>query len=293
MLSILIPTLNRPAFLERTLGYLRAQGFAGQIIVGDGSFDDTSALCRRFAAERLDCRRLNQQQTFGAMADALRTPYAVYCGDDDFLIPSGLAACVKALERTRDYRVARGHGLVINANGAHGIPFQLEPYQQQRVNGIPPLGTFVDALTDYRPALFSVHHTFVWQEMFRCSRAMKDKWMGAEIAPSLVSASFSRTLVLDIPYLARQIHQERYGEPMGEPWFTSQDVQDDSIALLDQLRFQGEPRRIAWNALHRYMVGYQQSPASVRARFWKAEKIMGEAWFRAIHEAMMPEGLAQ
>lgn len=289
MLSILIPTLDRPAFLARTLRYLREQGFHGPVLVGDGSMNVGGLkACTEYNGTWLDCRGITQQATLGKLADAVDTPYAVYCGDDDFLIPASLAACCAALDKQSDYQSARGHGMVINANGVRALPFMLEPYRQAELSEISPMRRVLGCLRSYAVSLFSVHRIDTWRAMFSASRSMRDKWMGAEIAPCVISAARGRTLVLDIPYLARQIHQGRYGGEMGEAWFTSPEVQADARLLIDQVCFLPAHRREVWRALYDYMVGYQQPQARVPRRFWQAQKVLGAPWFRPIDAAICP-----
>lgn len=99
MLSICIPTCNRFPFLEWTLGKLMTDFSIADIAVSDNaSTDDTRSL------SRLPLRYMCQPRNIGAFPNMLaafqmaKGDYAVYCADDDYLLPGPVAAGIAYLD---------------------------------------------------------------------------------------------------------------------------------------------------------------------------------------------------
>lgn len=112
-LSVCIPTFERPALLERALASVTSESAEVardvQIVVCDNSRDEHSAqVCdRMFAAWPSEARRFANRPSIGMVANfnrciALATgEYIVMLHDDDYFIPGGIAAILKAVARAR------------------------------------------------------------------------------------------------------------------------------------------------------------------------------------------------
>ncbi|MEX0663490.1 MAG: TIGR00180 family glycosyltransferase [Acidimicrobiia bacterium] len=118
MVTVVIPTFRqRTSWLARTLTYYSTIGFPFPILIADSGEPDAQAANERLVAGlrqslALDHRRYPQEQDiFGKLADALEaidTPCAVVCGDDDFLVTNGVAHCVAYLEDHPDVAAVDG-----------------------------------------------------------------------------------------------------------------------------------------------------------------------------------------
>src|SRR5688500_5002648 len=93
--TLIIPTLNRSAFLLRTLAYYVAAGFEGTILIGDSS-DATHAarvaeyLKRdgaRLRTTHIRCPQLDGTKTMLELMRLIDSPYVAFIGDDDVLLP--------------------------------------------------------------------------------------------------------------------------------------------------------------------------------------------------------------
>lgn len=119
-LTILVPTKNRPHFLERMLNYYAEVGCPFPIRIGDASdpaeYEEDRELVYRYRT-RLNLFHDSHQPDFSAHASTVSnleksdTPYSVYCGDDDFLVPRQLARGVEFLEQHPDYSSFSGFSL--------------------------------------------------------------------------------------------------------------------------------------------------------------------------------------
>src|SRR5437867_1395368 len=110
MLTIIIPTINRPHFIKRLLHYYSSIATPLAILIGDSSQGDIAQEVRkqiehyqnRLNVHYYDCAHLNDSQTIKALVHWAKTPYIVFVADDDFLVPRGLEQCVHFLEHNPD-----------------------------------------------------------------------------------------------------------------------------------------------------------------------------------------------
>jgi len=95
LVSILIPTLDRPRYLREAIEAARAQTYRNlEVLVFDnGTQEETRAVVELAAAQdpRVICRRhprnLGMSANFNALADAARGEFVVAIGDDGRLLP--------------------------------------------------------------------------------------------------------------------------------------------------------------------------------------------------------------
>ena len=117
-LGLFIPTKDRSVFLSRLLGFYASGGLRCAIHVGDASEDPGEAARNREAVARhqgaLKIRYEKQPPGITTvdgvhrLLDQIDTPYAVFCGDDDYLLPAQLRRCVRFLQSHPDYTSVTG-----------------------------------------------------------------------------------------------------------------------------------------------------------------------------------------
>lgn len=115
VLTLLVPTYNRPAELTRLLAFLSGAGCQFPVLVLDGSkLPAVQTLNRRTVEQHATAayRSYPSELHLGLrIADGLRqvtTPYCAICPDDDIVFPRGLAACASFLEEHDDHAAAIG-----------------------------------------------------------------------------------------------------------------------------------------------------------------------------------------
>ena len=115
--TIVIPTFNRPSHLRRLLRYYEGIDVRLSILVADSSPDDVKVVNRECISAFKNMDYLHyiaynpSIHPMKKLNDAVRqvsTPFVVYCGDDDFLIPSGILAAMEFMYSNLDYNVAEG-----------------------------------------------------------------------------------------------------------------------------------------------------------------------------------------
>jgi len=210
VISILIPTLNRSDFLLRALYYYSRVGFDGYICIGDSSNAQHSERIKR-AIQALKgeleiiYRYLpnppytNDALCMKELVESTPTPYAVYSGDDDFLIPNGLKQCIAFLDDHTEYSAVHGVriAVVLESSGAFGKitrayhrPQPVLEYEKvyQRWAGWMRHGTSTQ---------YSVHRTDTWRRMYRDAVALLLRDLGSEVYPCSLSAILGKVKGLD------------------------------------------------------------------------------------------------
>jgi len=142
VVSIILPTYNRAAFLPDAFDAIGAQEFTDWelIVVDDGSTDGTCDLIRPFLEElgpRTKFVRQSNQGAYGARntgLDHARGRYVAFYDSDDRWLPHHLFDCVAALEANADVdwvfsacrRIEHATGRVLQENTfyyADGLPW--------------------------------------------------------------------------------------------------------------------------------------------------------------------------
>ena len=116
-ITILVPTRNRPRELLRLLSFLDHAGSRYPVGVLDGSDPAIQEMnvdaVRRFAFARHEAYAAESHLGMRC-ADALtrtRTPYMVFCADDDFVFPAALEECARFLDANPDHSAVLGNVL--------------------------------------------------------------------------------------------------------------------------------------------------------------------------------------
>lgn len=107
--TVIIPAHNRPERLRRLLDYYSRTNI--KILVPDSStnrFSDTGNYPNITYLHQPDMHFL---QKINEILPLIRTPYALYCADDDFTVPEAIEEMVRFLDAHPHYHTAQGHYL--------------------------------------------------------------------------------------------------------------------------------------------------------------------------------------
>lgn len=123
LVSIIIPTFDRPQYLSEAIDAALAQTYRNlEVLVFDnGTTEETLSVARqatqrdeRFRFQRHE-RNLGMSANFNALADAARGKFVVAIGDDDRLLPEFVARLVAVMEPA--VGVAFSNQYLIDASG--------------------------------------------------------------------------------------------------------------------------------------------------------------------------------
>jgi len=209
-LSILIPTMNRPDFLLRALEYYCNIGFNGKILVGDSSSEENLKKIRSW----LDGNKNNLDITYyycppeeykhdgmvmKKLTSELKTDYAVFSGDDDFLVPSTLSKLVSFLENNPAYSMATGYRIafLLNKTGPYGKVEKLEIVMQPDLDKPLPMERWVNYMNLAISNQYYVQRKTVIQKAYEQCDMVPIRYIGPELMPCSVSAIRARAKYLD------------------------------------------------------------------------------------------------
>ena len=130
LVSILVPTRNRPSLLAEALESIAIQdlGAVAEVLVGDDSDDAHREANARVVRESQLAGRVRhiphdppkgQFQNLANLAGQARGTFVVILHDDDQLCPNAVSALVDACQKEKDERVAIwfGRNLIMNSQG--------------------------------------------------------------------------------------------------------------------------------------------------------------------------------
>lgn len=251
MISILIPTLNRSDFLIRALHYYSNVGFRGYICIGDSSNEQHSEK-NKYVIQALKDKINIIYRTFpnppyihGGMVmkeliELAPSPYAVYAGDDDFVIPKGLERCVTFLENHPEYTAAHGVriSICLKSSGAFGelesANFTPQPILEHETATERWAGYIRNAMSTQ----YSVHRTETWRRMYRNVASVPIQYLGPELLPCSLSGILGKIKGLDCLSVVFQKNENRhfnsdkqsmYNLIAQKDWFISFKIMRDCI----------------------------------------------------------------
>lgn len=238
MITIIMPTLNRTAFLGRALEYYHRAGFDGWLAIGDSSDLPQAEVAAgliekyrglglkilyeymprdRYPNNILCCRRLMEMVT---------TPYVTFIGDDDLQLPSAMKRCMDFLEANPEYVGARGHrlevflgepvpyGTIIGASVAQFPNYDIPSAAQRWLNYVGlalsvELGVFRSELwrraylPSSTPAMYYFSGEFRVNSLYVIAGRIKQfsfvgSVMQVDIAPGGTGGGFHKTSIFDL-----------------------------------------------------------------------------------------------
>lgn len=234
MLSLIIPTYNRPHFLKRLLRYFQQQEFPYRIAVADSSSAPACDANLSIVASLKDDQSIHYEKyppeinPFLKIAQALSgvdSKYAVICADDDFLVPKAIELCVHFLESNPDYSIAHGHAArlehksIENHGGHHDL--RIHTYPQCDIGQNDPRVRLQKHLEDYSPTFYSVHRRSDLMRNMQLSYDNSSDCRFGEVLPSCLSLIQGRAKRLNILYMVRQITHDSTTTSMARPSWPS------------------------------------------------------------------------
>ena len=167
MLTVVIPSYCRQDFIIRQCAYWHGSG--ASIIIVDGSPKPLANNLQKVITDLVDITYVHSTailvDRLKHAATLIKTPYAVMCGDDDFLLESGLCSAIATLEQDQDLVACIGQSLHYHLfnNGSkcsYGTGYDTYKYEVKHDNVQDRLNASVKS---YNAATcYAVTRTFVW-----------------------------------------------------------------------------------------------------------------------------------
>lgn len=215
--TILIPTYNRPHYLQRILGYYDSFREKFNIIVADSSSDENKKLNKKTisSVSNIDIKYLNHYSTeinphhkFADMVTYAEGKYCVFCADDDFVVPNGIKQSVIFLEKNPDFTAAHGHYIAfwLKEENKNEQKLPCRPiYPYKSITAHDAKERLVLHFADYYPTIYAVHRTdffkMIYQELLISD---VDPMQFGELLPDMLTVIYGKMKRLDVFYAARQ-----------------------------------------------------------------------------------------
>jgi glycosyltransferase domain-containing protein len=161
MLTVVIPTYNRPDRLARSLRYWAESPFT--VVVADGSRLPLSVPIPL----GIDYRHDPSSSAFvrwGRAINSVRTPYTVLCADDDFHGFSALHRCVEFLEQHRDYSSVQGRYLYFREGREEHVALGYSFAATFAVTAESAAERLIQSMNPYMHQIYSVQRSEVLQQ---------------------------------------------------------------------------------------------------------------------------------
>jgi len=270
LVTITIPTANRSDFIIRLLDYYASLGYRHWIAIGDSSNDHHFARTKEAVDRLKDKLKIIHKAYPGIfvplclknLSELVTTPYAVYIGDDDFLVPDSLEEAAEFLNSHEEYTAVNGAAamFVLESAGPYGMfKYSCDYGPRSSIEADTASGRLQRHLKDYSVALFSLQRIQAWRAMWHKAPEVKNVRFGVELLPSSVSAVQGKMKRLDRLYLIRQSHEEHYKLPDLFDWITSEDWRE-SYHLFKEI-LAGEISRLDG-------IGRNEAEEVVKKSFW-------------------------
>ena len=204
LLTVVLITHNRPAFLRRALQYY--SGLPCKVLVLDSSSERPEG---DFSA--VDYQHLPQFAYWGMQAkltygvEQLTTPYMVFAADDDFILHESLAESVNFLEANRDYGLCHGYCLMYLALAGSVSYYRrdkkvCEDYASERAED-----RILDFMHQYVPPFYGVCRTSIIKNWYAAlPPGTSFEWQ--EIGHTYYLLANAKARILPIPYVVREIN---------------------------------------------------------------------------------------
>ena len=215
--TIIIPTYNRSKYLKRILNYYNKYERNFKIIVADSSSDENKRVNKKNISllSFLDIQyidkyasKINPYDKWCNVLNYVKTKYALFCADDDFIIPNGIKKSIDFLEKNADFSCAQGHY----------ISFYLGNNLQKKEFVFKPSYTYYNSITsdnvkdrlfsnfvNYMQTIYAVHRTNLLKMIFEESAKYTNDNRFGELLASMLDLVYGKVKKLDILYSAREV----------------------------------------------------------------------------------------
>ena len=222
LVTILIPTHNRPAYLRRAAEFYSAVYLHGIRIHVVDSSDGDSALENARTAERfrhvMDYRPAPNVAFYDKIEQALESlpsDFVVVSADDDFHNPTACVEAAEFLHNNPDFAVAHGRAFSAHETAGH---CDLHPYHQNGVVAATAAARMSWHLGHYCPTFYSVHRKQQTISNMRLARTHATEEKFGELLPSCASLVAGKSKLLDTPFMLRQGGNQATSSDSRIPW---------------------------------------------------------------------------
>lgn len=244
-IDLIIPTYNRPDFLERILDYYNSYGKQFNIIIADSSKSINKKRNKRIVnsfqklkilyVDKFD-ENLPSHHKYAKMLKYTQNKYVCFCPDDDFITPKGIEEAVNFLEKNPLYSVAHGTYISFYLHKNLFGPKQFWwrfIYPFESITYSKPIDRLAAHIKNYNLVLWAVRRTDVVKIAYKeFLRSGADPFLFGELTPDMLTLIYGKMKRLETFYAARQAFSTSYNY-----WPSLMDAMNEDIYESEYTKF--------------------------------------------------------
>ncbi|PTT89927.1 glycosyl transferase family 2, partial [Pseudomonas sp. HMWF005] len=210
LLTVVLITHNRGAFLRRALQYYSS--YSAKMLVLDSSAQGDDTIAADFPSVDYrhlpDCGYLGLQQKLVYGVSQVTTPYMVLAADDDFLLHDALSESVNFLEVNPDYGMCHGYCLMYLTHSSHVQYYRRDKKVQEDYSAECAQDRVLDYMGQYIPPFYAVQRTSLFRDWYTAlPLGTIFEWL--EVGHVYYMLARAKARILPIPYVVREVNYGR------------------------------------------------------------------------------------
>lgn len=179
--TLIIPTHNRSVYLKRILSYYYQQNCKFQFIICDSSaeaFQEISFFSKKLNISYFHVPKLSYADKLYSVADLIKTDYASFCADDDFIFIDSILKCIEFLKYSPDYVSVQGKYFGFSKTGKLITTYPIYSGTLSiDLNQASPSLRLKEYNKKYFLAVYSVHRGFVLRKTLKLFENVKNIYL--------------------------------------------------------------------------------------------------------------------
>lgn len=222
MLSLIVPTINRPEFLKLYIDFLQFQNFDGEILIGDSSTNENFTIFDNYLKSKklnfdvihLEKKNKDHFEVIRELVPLIKFDYSMYVCDDDFILYKNILKCVEFLKKNKDYSVAGGVsiGIILNSDRLTKIDFIDELNFYDLLEEKPSL-RLKNIANNYSVIAYSISRTDELKKRWFTNSKMTNREITVEIHPCFHMAVEGKVKKIKNIFVFRLLHFKRILDP--------------------------------------------------------------------------------
>lgn len=242
--TLIIPTKNRPHFVQRLLTYYLSLGFSGTVVIIDSSDARVAEDIKEFveSINKVNYIYLYSKglplQVIKDNLDCIKTKYVSSCGDDDFIIPDAILRSITFLDNHQDISACRGDGFVISDTNIPGESIGM--YTQIKRLEDTASDRLANHFANYGSSIFHVFRSDLFKKAISATPPISkmeegyDRLIGDELLVSGLMLVYGKFAPIEGLHVVRTASQE--GKKLRRSWETKHLRKGREMAIKDFIK---------------------------------------------------------
>jgi len=275
--------MNRPDYVGRSLHYYSSVGYNGTILVADSSPAAVHNLILKLSEKYKKKLKLiivhypdlKSPPTVLKALDLVTTPYSLWLGDDDFILPRALEKAGHLLDQDSETIAVNGKSVILLLDSPlYGEIVKIAPYRQLPIQAETAKERLSQLFSDYFPTLFGLHRTEVFRNCYQNAYDLPVLEFSGEYMIGAMGVLQGKIKSINELYLVRQEHEARHRGSSCKDWVISPELGFKETYTLFK-------ERLSKTMAEKDKISVEDAEESVNTTFWSfLERAIAEDWNR-------------